>query len=558
MIRDFHPVVASNRPVSDPPLLEDLVGWTDTPLNVLDGYHDVNRDSLINNASKSRDQIKSQAFIWQGYFWNETIVPTFGYRKDHSQALNAGDAPQNADTQTRLYRDSTWRLPDSADDPRVGHSNVAFNDETGKSKSYSLVIHTPKFLREKMPLGTDISVFYNKSENFQPAGGRTDIFGHSLASPTGKTKDYGITISTLNDKLTFKINWFKTDVKNATLEATNGIVYRIGSNEAWGYMFASWAKNNVRDFTGGNNYALVDPQDPTSARIDPNIGELVYQPQVGQSVADALAQQNAALDTFLNPANLPPADFDSAWGINNRATFNPAGGWATGGMNWSTPGTLAITGDTSSEGTEYELTAQPVPGWNITINASKTDAVRQNLASSFAEWVDSRNAFFQGPAGDVRLWNSPRDAQTLRGVWNSEFYAYYLLFRLQEGANVPELRPWHVSVITNYDFRNGALKGFNVGGSFRWANQIVVGYPIKNGFYDIENPYKGDAETSIDLWVGYERKLSKRYTWRTQLNVRNVFANNDLIPITVQPDGSPGTSRIPEPRVITWTNTLKF
>ena len=68
----------------------------------------------------------------------------------------------------------------------------------------------------------------------------------------------------------------------------------------------------------------------------------------------------------------------------------------------------------------------------------------------------------------------------------------------------------------------------------------------------------GPKESTVDLWVGYERKLSKRLTWRIQLNARNVLGNNDLIPITVQPDGSPGASRIPEPKVFSLTNTFKF
>ncbi len=40
--------------------------------------------------------------------------------------------------------------------------------------------------------------------------------------------------------------------------------------------------------------------------------------------------------------------------------------------------------------------------------------------------------------------------------------------------------------------------------------------------------------------------------------LRYIPAREDLIPVTVQPDGSPGTYRIPEPRMITLTNTFEF
>jgi hypothetical protein len=46
--------------------------------------------------------------------------------------------------------------------------------------------------------------------------------------------------------------------------------------------------------------------------------------------------------------------------------------------------------------------------------------------------------------------------------------------------------------------------------------------------------------------------------WRVQFNVRHLFATDRLIPLTVQPDGSPGAFRIAEPRVISLTNSFEF
>jgi outer membrane receptor for ferric coprogen and ferric-rhodotorulic acid len=324
-------------------------------------------------------------------------------------------------------------------------------------------------------------------------------------------------------------------------------------------MFGKWAQLNVPGTGFDDNYARTIPGDASSPLIDPSIPVLRYQPLPGQSVAAALAAQNAAINTFIDPANKPPEKFLNFWTIN-RDTWDPTGGWGSGGVNFSTPSSLAVTGDTSSKGTEYELTVQPVPNWNITINAAKTSAQRVNLAGSFAAWVDNRNDFYNNtPAGDVRMWNgSVSGSQTLKSVWNAEFYSSYLLYRLQEHADVPELRPWRVNIITNYDFREGKYKGLNVGGAYRWQDGIVIGYPIVNGFFDLANPWMGPKETSIDLWVGYERKLNRWLSWRVQLNARNVFGDNKLIPVTVQPDGSPGTSRIPEPKVFTLTNTFKF
>jgi hypothetical protein len=52
--------------------------------------------------------------------------------------------------------------------------------------------------------------------------------------------------------------------------------------------------------------------------------------------------------------------------------------------------------------------------------------------------------------------------------------------------------------------------------------------------------------------------LNKNLRWKVQLNVRNVFARKDLIPISTQWDGSPGAYRIPPGREWYVTNTFDF
>ncbi|HEX2861514.1 MAG TPA: hypothetical protein VHN79_07730, partial [Lacunisphaera sp.] len=51
------------------------------------------------------------------------------------------------------------------------------------------------------------------------------------------------------------------------------------------------------------------------------------------------------------------------------------------------------------------------------------------------------------------------------------------------------------------------------------------------------NPYYGPSEDAIDLWASYERKISEKLNWRIQLNIRNAFADDGLIPVSIQPDG---------------------
>ncbi|KAF0094360.1 MAG: TonB-dependent receptor plug [Puniceicoccaceae bacterium 5H] len=131
---------------------------------------------------------------------------------------------------------------------------------------------------------------------------------------------------------------------------------------------------------------------------------------------------------------------------------------------------------------------------------------------------------------------------------------------------MPELRPWRLNLVTNYTFKEGPLQGINIGGAYRWQDEVVLGYGIVNNGteddpdwqYDLSNKYYGDTEDDIDFWIGYERDLTDTLRWRIQLNVRNAFADNELIPVTVQPDGSPGGYRIKEGTSWFLTNTISF
>ena len=104
-----------------------------------------------------------------------------------------------------------------------------------------------------------------------------------------------------------------------------------------------------------------------------------------------------------------------------------------------------------------------------------------------------------------------------------------------------------------------------VGGAYRWQDKAAIGFPVilgpdrVTGVIDVKNPYLGDTESNVDLWVGYRRKVfSDRVTWNVQLNVKNVGRGNELIPVSAQPDGTIASVRISTPQTWTLTNTFEF
>jgi len=257
---------------------------------------------------------------------------------------------------------------------------------------------------------------------------------------------------------------------------------------------------------------------------------------------------------------------------------------------------MTATGDTGAKGVQFEQTANITNNWSLTANASKTKATYSNLAGAFVDFVANRYAFYnkvlgtqtwsdgtvhQIRAGDIEFWGAQANAaglpsgtvsesNLLVNKWTSEFYGQYKLKRLLEGNSVPELRPWAFNVVTNYNFTEGRFKGFNVGAAYRWQDKYVLGYAYDATAqsYLLNEPCKGGGEDHIDFWIGYERNLTEKLKWRIQLNVRNAFESNSLVPMTVEPrvyqngnkvrDFETAASRISEG--MTWfvTNTFTF
>jgi hypothetical protein len=365
------------------------------------------------------------------------------------------------------------------------------------------------------------------------------MFNQPLANPLGKTKDYGFVVSTLDDRLSFKINWYETKVANDRLQGFEfwripGVIstmmsssYRVRNKDVgnpWKWDYSSWTNNG------------------------------------GQAGAEAGAQ--AVLDAYNSSKVFK--DFADSWGL--APYLNQEGGY------FNVPPGITATTDSTSKGVEFEVSAEPVKGWSLSFNASKTKATQQNIGGALKEWIEVLDPIMNGPAGDLRQWWAG-DSNNFRSLWGSEVMSQFNRLKAQEETNVPELRPWRFNIVTNYSFNNevfgGYTKGLNVGGAYRWEDKSVIGYPVitqtnavsgnTEYVYDVKHPWKGPSESHLDLWVGYGRKnVFRGIDWRVQLNLRDVLAKKELIPISVQPDGTPAAYRIPSLTSWSVTNTFEL
>lgn len=544
----------------DPSLPRDdlnrYAGYTPNPLTVWSDRTD-DRQFLYRYATEEFVDLESEGVTLQSYLFNDKLVVTAGWREDTEATFRA---PVPA-----FYSDFDAPSPELEGTMNINDPNAVLPDEplqsvTGESVSWGVVLHSPDFINKRLPWNSNFSLFYYEGENFQPASGRVDVFAQPIGSPSGTTRDYGFTFSAMQNRFILKVNWYETTVLNATITESIPENYLVGYGEAWAYQFATMAKTAWEQQRSYGAFR-VDFNDPNEF---PNAnGEffLPYQPKEGQTVEEARDEMLEIFDAFF--AKPAPIELQNAWGYNFQE-------WEAGNtedwINITYLNGMAVTGDVESKGVEIEFTTQITPNWNLTFNAAKTTAIRRNLAQGYAKWVDERWEWLNTPAGGVRFWGGHwgETAETFQRKYLWEFYGGYSLQRLLEGAPVPEMRPWRFNLVTNYSFRDGLLDGFNIGGGYRWQDRIVVGYPVIDAElapffkYDVDNPYYGPTENNVDLWVGYERQITNDVRWRIQLNVRNVFGKNELIPITVQPDGSPAGYRISEGMSLFVTNTFTF
>jgi hypothetical protein len=211
--------------------------------------------------------------------------------------------------------------------------------------------------------------------------------------------------------------------------------------------------------------------------------------------------------------------------------------------------------------------------WRLTANFSETKAVTDNTFKDIEKVIFSRNEVWNGPQGDFYYSNPGRMTGAYRDNWNTRVMSTLTSGLLANGLNLPENASKRMNLVSTYDFRDNLLKGLSVGGAVRWESKKVIGnyYMVYDYTYtsggvekvqkmevpDRDKPIYADADTAVDVWCSYSRKIfNNKIDWRVQLNIRNLGQSNELIPISTQPDGSYANYRIRDGQ--RWTLSSSF
>ena len=460
----------------------------------------INDDVFYNQSSGGslvRQVISSQSAVHQArWLKGEWIVSTLGWRKDEVKSYR-----KNADNDVR----NQYNFIDRAS-PNFRLPSIPGSVFEQAIWSHGIVVHRPPFL--KIFRSVDFSVFYSKSENFQPADARISIFGQPIEPPGGTTNDRGFTLGFLGGKISTRFNWFETASARAT--------------------------DTYPGF-------LIE----TDARI------MRYNTPAALAAAGYKG---------------PPQFLKTL--VNWQEFSGPPTGSAPSGVNvtYATPGNVRDTTSTASKGFEFEAIYNPTTQWRMAFNVSQQQASQADIAPAtqeylklrLAEWTTDKaaNLISDESGQPVRI----RVYDTLINALNGKL--------ARSGQKVSELREWRANFVGNYTFaRDSRLRGWSLGSGLRWQDKVGIGYPIIASTIagkvvnvpDLQRPYYGPAEFAVDGWVGYTRKIwQNRINWRLQLNVRNLLDDDTLIPAAAQPDGSIASWFAPQGRTFMLRSTFEF
>lgn len=346
-----------------------------------------------------------------------------------------------------------------------------------------------------------------------------------------------------------------------------------GSTRSAGAVF-HFTKRVSGFYNRSSNFALPNPQivifsgrpAPTARGVSEDFG-LKFSFLNGRLFATATryatASENDSDFTNAGPVN----QINNIWN-----TLNNAGILAANGMSIDTQ-TVAAGGntfDSESEGLEFELVANPVRNWRLSLNYAQNKSTKTNIGRAIVDYLESNRAFFtQGDRARLVINGTnqlaanaidPNDAlTTIAETVASADESIADVILNPAGARQTAIPRQTANLRTNYSFTEGRLNGFSAGAGIRWRGKPVIGYTSSNPA--TRQLIHGEETIDVDGNIGYKRKLrwsNRTIDWQLQLNVSNLFDNDDLFITAAFTDGTPRQYTLRAPREFILTSTWRF
>ena len=484
--------------------------------------------------ARRRTEIRTVNATLQSFFFNDRLVLTGGFRRDrYRQRTGAGGF---VDPKTGLVSLDNTGIFGPAQN-LITPSGTVINlpgwaSQNGDTKTYGAVVKVLPWL----------NVHVNKSDSFAPQVVRQAVDSPgNVPNPQGMSTEWGVSLASRDGKFNIRVNRFQTKE-----------LFSRGSEVG----------------TLGNRYLDMEGRPDGSNNIQvSSFRYFCQQIALGRLAAQGITNPSAAQ---LDPAVAKLMGVDPDW--YTRLVYSGP----------SQPQTVGTT-DVSSKGFEFEATYNPTRNWRMKFTGSQTRAQDDRVSPEIYDWWQKRLPVWTSVRTDIvpgdgkgRLWwdAAPADfyvggeTRTPQTRWIQDQWGAYWTAATNAGRPRTQMREYRFAAISNYDFTEGKLKNFNVGGALRWESKASIGFlagpaetsgPYQGAvlFLDSNKPVWDPARSYLDLSAGYKFKLfGDRVRGKAQLNIKNALEGGRLQAIGINPDGKPYAYRIVDPRQFILSTTF--
>ena len=487
----------------------------EVPFDMLDGgglqpdgsyLYTLRNAPAFGNTWNTLDRYDSFMTAVQSYWLDNKLITTVGYRETDFQNGQARDG-LTVRTNQPTYAYGTPRIKD------IDHSLDSWGDTTkGDALNYGAVFH----ITDPSSKFGGWSIYYNWADIFNNQPSNYYGTGERIAPSVGEGYDYGIMFSGFDNKLSFRLNFYKTTTGNTTTCAwcpgirnqLANIEYKIGGSN---------------DPNGGGYYGLfIDGELPA--------GHPQFQDNFDFSIP---------FGSYFMTADR------EAEGIEFEAYYRPT-------QNWDFRFTAAENKATDTNAGK---------GWNEWAVAS------YDYWKAWAAWEQSTINPVTG-----NLYSADATSVTTRF---SNFMPNYVVTEASNGLRVDQNAGWRINMTAKYTFTEGRFNKMHLGAHIRYREAPVIGYiqtPGDNAFDDfpglnpnaafyapdIDQPVAVEDVFYVDFFMGYHGKLTNKVRYNVRLNIRNLLNDDGMNP---QRSDGLGTVRVynyKEPRLFILSLDLEY
>ncbi|MFZ9838283.1 MAG: TonB-dependent receptor plug domain-containing protein [Opitutaceae bacterium] len=472
----------------------------------------------VTPSNRTRREIRTQSATTQNFFFGDRLVTTFGLREDKNRSRDSNGAVVDASTGLLDYSPlrvwGPW-LEKAGRTKTAGAVVRPFRDTAFVERPARDGAGVARFVAQA---ARSVAAHYNQSDSFQPAVTQYNLLGEVLPNPTGRGKDYGVSVSLFDNRLFLRVNRYQTFQQNAR-NGDAGIV----------------ATRAIRMDTGRSGNGNDSFNLETWATL------LANARFTAQGIVPTAAQTSSAVAKLMG---LPEGFLDTLVGKS-----------------------ITETSDIEARGLELELNYNPSRNWRFKLTGAQQKSIDTNISPRVQEYLDRRLPIWTTLKDDagVEWWSSRIGSGGVpRDFYTGNVSAPLKLAIANQGKPRSQVREWRFNSLVNYTFTEGRLKDLSLGGALRWEDQAAIGFrgaaPDADGVVrtlDRNRPVFDRARTYVDLTAGYALRLfAGKVRTRLQLNVRNALEDGRLQPVAVNPDGTPFAYRIIDPRQFILTATF--